>query len=255
MSDRIFYPVSSRDYAPVMKPGQRYRHPFGDLRLSRGIEQLGNRMSERGTIVVNQLSEEVSEKDRFYKLLNNPYVEISELIDHSCRISPELVEEKSLLCLLDTTSTSLISRIQEKEKSSPSPGVVEDNRTPGFYGHSCLVVEEYSKYVIGLGDLVIYDRPKNNLSSSQKAEARIRRAKLPIEQKESYVWPLAAANTSKRLQNARQLTYVLDQGGDNYEGLLALRKQTGGADFILRCKENRLAVNVLSGLKARLTIH
>jgi len=253
MSDRIFYPVSSRDFDPTLKPGQRYRNPFGDLRLSRGVNDLSALMGERQTIIINQLSDEASEKRRFYNLLNNPYVELNELIDHSCQISPELVYDQSLLCLLDTSSTSLVSRIKDKREEFPSPGVVEDNRTPGFYCHSCLVVEEYHKYVVGLGDVVLYDRPKNNLSGPEVRQTRTRRAKLPLEQKESYVWPLAAANTQKKLQNARQVTYVLDQGGDNYEALGELRKHTNGADFILRSKENRLAINLETGQKARLT--
>lgn len=252
MSNRIFYPVSSRDFTPHWKPGQRYRHPFGDLRLSRRVDQLSSLMLERQSIVINQLSDKASEKKAFYELLNNPYVELSELIDHSCQMEESLVVDQSLLCLLDTTSTSLVSRLEEKRQGNPTPGVVEDNRTPGFYAQAAIVAEEYKKYLLGLGDLVFYDRPKNELKGPAAKQARNERAKLALEEKESYVWPLAAANTHQRLQKAKQVTYVMDQGGDKYEALLSLRKQTQGADFIVRSKENRQAIEVLSGRRARL---
>ena len=89
------------------------------------------------------------------------------------------------------------------------------------------MVEEHARQVIGLGDMVLYDRPKNNLSSEEKQRARDRRSQLPVEQRESYVWPLAAANTHRKLQKAKQVTYVLDQGGDNYEALAELRPLFG----------------------------
>lgn len=253
MSDRIFYPISSRDFVPYLKPTQRYRNAFGDARLRRRIDELKSLITTHQSVVINQLSESVSLTSCFYRLLNNPYVELSELIDYNCQIEPELVADQSLLCLLDSSSTSLVSWLKEKGKTSPRPGVVEDNRTPGFYLHSCLVVEEHARQVIGLGDMVLYDRPKNNLSSEEKQRARDRRSQLPVEQRESYVWPLAAANTHKKLQKAKQVTYVLDQGGDNYEALAELRHQTNGAHILVRSKENRLGINPQTDEKAKMT--
>jgi hypothetical protein len=230
-----------------LKPNQRYRNAYGDKRLEIRVETLQSRMTEKQTIVVNRLSGDPSEKAAFYNCFNNPYVEISELIDRHCYIAPEVVEDKCLLSLLDTTSVSLLSWLREKRKASPMPGVVEDNRTPGFFMLPSLVVEEQTLQIKGLGDMVLFDRPKSQLRGKAAVQARNRRGQLPLEEKESYAWVLAAANSQKRLLSARQVTYVLDQGGDKYETLAQLRVETGGADFIVRSKEDRMAVGLVDG--------
>lgn len=250
---RIFFPTSSQDYQPSFKKTQRYRHPFGDKRLDQRIKELERQMVLNQSLVINQLSTDKSEKATFYNVLNNDYVDLGELINYSCKIKPSLVENKSLLVLLDTSSTSLTSYVKEKRKQNPMPGVVGDNSTPGFYIHPSLVLSEKEPHLIGIGDIVFFDRPKNNLKGKEQViQGRTQRSKLPLEEKESSVWSLCAANTHKQLEEAKEVTYVLDQGGDMYPTLVELRKQTQGAHFLVRSKENRLATNVQTGQEARL---
>lgn len=248
---RQFYPVSGQDFTPTLKVGQRYRHPFGDKRLSSRIDILLNAMETHQSVVVNQLSDDASEKASFYNLLNNDYVELGELINYSCQIDSSLIADKDLLVLLDTSSISLVSKKKELRASNPQPGVVENNKTPGFYMHPSLVIDQQAGNLIGLGDIVLYDRPKNNLPSELKRKSRSLRSKLPLEEKESYVWPLCASQTHQQLDQAKEVTYILDQGGDKYEVLSEIRKTTK-AHLLVRSKENRMATHVETGEKDRL---
>jgi len=246
-----FFPVSGQDFTPTLKSGQRYRHPFGDKRLSSRVNILLNAMETHQSVVVNQLSTDASEKASFYNVLNNDYVELGELINYSCQIDSSLILDKDLLVLLDTSSISLVSRKKEMRASNPQPGVVDNNKTPGFYMHPSLVINQESGHLIGLGDIVLYDRPKNNLPAELTRKSRSLRSKLPLEEKESYVWPLCASQTHQQLEKAKSVTYILDQGGDKYEVLSKIRRTTQ-AHLLFRSKENRMATNVETGEKERL---
>ena len=133
MCARIFYPVSSLDADVSTSSGQRYRYPFNDLRLYRKWQELQGQINDHQTVTVNRLSEAQSELMSYYRFLNNDSVEVSELIYHSCRLPPDLVEARDVIVIMDTTSVALTSRFRDKDSGEYPLGVIEDNRTPGFF--------------------------------------------------------------------------------------------------------------------------
>lgn len=234
----IFSPQSRSDFNPKLANGQRYRHPFGDKRLAyRYDEFLGQMFSQEG-IVVNQLSKHKGEQTNYYRFLDNPNVTPAELIYTTTCVQPDLVQGKDLLVIQDQTSIGFRTKLKRQEDWQKHLGVLDDNITPGFYMQCSLLLDRATDDVLGLGDIVLYNRPLNTLEKAQRRRARTARRKLPLEQQESYVWALGALNCQKQLQEYSRITFVMDQGGDKYEILTRiLANETTHA--IWRSKENR----------------
>ena len=195
-------------------------------------------MSLSQSTVINQLCTARKTTVGFYRFLNNKQVDLRELIYKNCGV--EGAADKDILVLLDGSSIGLYSKLHHRTSWNLKMGVIDDNCTPGFYIHCSLVLNAANQQILGLGDMVVYTRPLNSGSREEKQRARLQRRNFPLEEQESYVWPLSASNTSKRLPEARQVTYVMDQGADKYAAMQRLLECTGG-QLIVRSKEDRIA--------------
>lgn len=234
----IFYPQSRSDFTPMLDIGQRYRHTFGDKRLALRHGELLEQMSSQQSIVVNQLSKHKREQSGYYRFLSNPKVTPAELIYENSRIQADLVEGKDILVIQDQTSIGFRPKLRRKGYWQKQLGVIDDNRTPGFYANCCLLVDRATVTLLGLGDIALYSRPLNTLDKEQKRQARTARRKLALEEQESYVWALGASNCKAQLQSSSRITFVMDQGSDKYE-VLARILLDENLDVIWRSKENR----------------
>jgi hypothetical protein len=252
MDDRIFFPISSKDFDTGLKPGQRYRHPFGDLRLARRHDDLLERLSEKGTSVIHRLSPSRKDIVAAYRFVDNDRVGLAELICQTSRIEESQIRGKDLQVNLDRSSFSLKLGGRSREGWAEEVGVLEDNRTPGFYLMPSLVLERDTQHCIGLGDVVLHTRPKSTLGPKEKVKARVRRAGLPLEHRETGAWAIAACNTALQLQAAERVTFVMDQGGDCYEVWQQILDEAGG-DFICRVKNDREATLLADGSSGRFT--
>ncbi len=253
MSCGIFYPVSSQDFKPGLSYGQRYRHVFGDSRLARRYAELLGRMSDKQNMVIHQLSKQRSEQTAFYRFVNNPKVNLCELIQENCKLLAEAVKGKDLLVLQDSTSVGLRSKLKQRAIWGARMGVIDDNRTPGFYLHGCLVLDRERQSLLGLGDTIVYTRPLNTGTPEEKKRARVKRRQLRLEEQESFVWPLGSYNTGRQLGLARRVTSVMDQGADKYEVLVRLLADAN-RHLIVRSKEDRKAIEIHTKTSGRLSV-
>jgi hypothetical protein len=254
MDAQIFFPTSCGDYITHRANGQRYRNAFGDKRLSNQYDCLMRSMMNNQCTVVHQLSQTRKGVTGFYRFLNNPQVGLSEMISRSCLIEPGMVHLKDILVLMDGTSIGLRSKLRGGDQWGKTLGVIDDNRTPGFYINCALVIDNQRQAVLGLGDIAVYSRPKVDAGKKANYRVRVARKNLPLQAKESYVWSLNGINCHKNMPLAQSITYVMDQGGDKYESLQHLLQQTG-RDFIVRSKENRMSTQSSTGVKGRLSSH
>lgn len=254
METQIFFPTSCCDFIYHRTDGQRYRNSFKDKRLSNQYNCLMRSMMNNQSAVVHQLSQTRKGTTGFYRFLNNPQVGLSEIIVKSCQIEPEMVHSKDILVLMDGTSIGLRSKLRSGDQWRKTMGVIDDNRTPGFYINCALVIDNQRHSVLGLGDIVVYSRPKIDADNKANYHVRVARKKLPLHAKESYVWALNGINCHKNMPLAQRITCIIDQGGDKYESLQYLHQQTG-RDFIVRSKENRMSTQLSTGDKGRLSSH
>lgn len=242
MGAQIFFPESRADFNLALSEGQRYRNSFGDKRLSNRHTELLDRMSRKQSIVINQVSEQRSEQTGFYRFISNSKVGLPELIYENSILKEDLVKGKDILILQDTTSVPLRTKLKKKTHWQKAIGVIDDNRTPGFYIHSSLAIDWSNHGVLGLGDAVVYTRPLNTKNKEENQQERTSRRKLSVEQQESYVWALGISNTSKQLASSQRMTAVMDQGADKYE-IIAHILEYPSRHIIVRSKENRQVLN------------
>jgi hypothetical protein len=199
-----------------------------------------DRFSTRGTSVLHQWSDERKEVAAAYRFVSNDRVGLEELIYQSSRIAEEQIRGKDLQVNLDRSSFSLKSGGTFRADWVQEVGVLEDNRTAGFYLTPALVLERHTQHCLGLGDILLHTRPQSQLSRQENSRARAERAKLPLAQKESGAWILVAAHTARQLETARRVTFVIDQGGDSYEVFDYVLRQLK-QDFLIRVKTDRRA--------------
>ena len=128
----IFEPIADGSRSETKRSVSRRRHPFNDLRSCRKWEEITVRMFQKQSIVVSQLSDGKREADSYHHFIGNPRVGLNELIRMGCYISPAVLQGRHVLVLGDTSSFNLkrhIGRIQDAHRI----GVLEDNKSPGFF--------------------------------------------------------------------------------------------------------------------------
>lgn len=228
--EKIFQPLSRSNYELCLKPKQRYRHDFNDKRLMRRHQQLYDSMLKEESVVINQVSESHSEGISYYRFMNNGNVELLELLNKHCEIEDDLVKGQHILCIGDSSSISLKGRI-ENIKDKEKIGVLEDNKTPGMFSHASIAVQADSHQVLGLSDLLIWNRAKR-CRGSEGEEA------LSYEQKESYKWELSTLNSKKSLEAASKITYIFDQDSDNYETIASILEHEKN-EILIRSNHDR----------------
>lgn len=225
---QVFQPITSSNFSDE-RWVRRKRQPFNDTRLYKVWTQMTDLMQASQSIVVNVIAKGRAQAATFYNFLSNKRVQIEELVKMSCEVKPSAQTGRHILVLGDTTSFSLKShmgRIQDTGKI----GVLEDNKTPGFFAHAHLAVDAGRGDILGLADLLLWNR--------EKSEGRPATATGYVE-KESFKWYLGARNALETLPYAEKATFVLDRDADSYELFSLLYRMRPGTGFVVRLHHDR----------------
>jgi hypothetical protein len=207
----------------------RRRSPFNDQRCYRKWEEIGDRMFKHKSVTISQLASSKREADSFYHFIGNKRIQMNELIHMGCQISGEVLQGRHILLLGDTSSYNLknhINRIQDSHRI----GVLEDNKTPGFFSHVHLVVDAALGTVLGLADIMLWCREKSMAKTAKNAE---------WEDRESYKWYQGASNAREATSAAGLRTYVFDRDADNYELCEKLHQLDPNDHFVIRLHHDR----------------
>lgn len=242
---KIFYPVSRQNFEEIACK-RTSDHPFNDLRLKRRLDQIVRDMEHRASATVSDFSPSHKARIGAYRFLDNPRVELSELIDQMCQIKTGRICGKDLYVPIDSSSCNLSIGMRQRKNWADSLGVIDSHANPGLHLMPSLVLDAQTRYCYGLGDILIHTRPRAKGGAKLNRKLRNQRSKLPLLDKESGAWSIVACNTAAQLQRANRVTFIMDQGGDDYESLAHIRQQTG-RDFIVRARHNRLSVNCSNG--------
>ena len=221
-----FTPITVSQLKIPTRKGSQNRFAFNDKRLLKQWKKLSKAISDCNSTVINRISKKRKEAAGYYRFLKNKSVNIMELIALTCKIKEEQLEGRHVLSIGDTSSYNLKShmgRIQNPQEV----GVLEDNKTAGFFTHVHLAIDVATRNVIGLSDILIWCRKK----SSQKTTSKI------FKNRESYKWVEGAINSKKVLSGAKMITHVLDSDADSFEVFQGL--MTIGDEFVIRTHHNR----------------
>jgi len=199
---------------------------FGDLRLDKRLEQLTEELSAVPMAKLPQALPGISSLKAGYRFMNNEQVTHAGIIETERQQSWQRIasdDGQFLLAVQDTTAFNFAKRPALK-----GLGVLEDNRTPGFFAHTTLAVSDKG-VPLGLLEQQVWSRPAN---LNRDKEAHKQR---PITEKESYKWIKGLPEISPTIQ--QRVVTVCDREADIYE--LFQESQNQQLDFIVRVVRNR----------------
>ena len=254
-SCRTFFPVSRGKWTSGLRKHQRYRHSFGDKRLGRRARRVIAKMVNRRSGKAHHLASSRAQRAGVYRFLSNEKVTLAELIHYVTDLDdPSLGNRKDVLALIDSCSIGLRLQSEKRMEWAHRHGVIGNDKNPGFSVMPSLLLDNQTNDCFGLGDIVLYDRPKSPPDKQQKKRLRRQRLQLTLEHKESSCWLVCARNTAAQLAGCERLTFVMDQGADQLEVLAQIRQQTG-RDFIVRSKVDRLVRSLAQNSCDKMSSH
>jgi Transposase DDE domain len=233
-----FSPISVFNFSLTKRRNNRKRSMFNNLKLERTYTDLCFQINKHQSIITHQISNDRDQMLRFYAFWGNERVKVREMIQHNCSFKNVPLAGRHVLVIGDSTSLSMKkhkNRIKDPEKF----GVLEDNKSLGFFAHPSIVVDAQSNHVLGLSDLIIWTREKalaENKQEDDKAKSQFKPEAL-----ESHKWVLGAQNSYKVLEEAAQMTFIFDRDADDfkiYDAISELPK----ADCIIRLRHDRKTI-------------
>ena len=198
---------------------------FGDLRLDKRLDRLTEQLSAIPASNLPQALSTWASLKGGYRFVNNENVTHAGIIELERQATAQRVgadNGEMVLAVQDTTTFNFAKRA-----TLEGLGVLDDNRTPGFFAHSTLAVSEQGVPLGLLGQQVWSRLPRQN---------RVKNAHQtkPITDKESFKW-LASLHHLPTL--AKRIVTVGDREADIYEVFQDSRNRA--IDFVVRAGRNR----------------
>jgi hypothetical protein len=198
---------------------------LGDKRLDKRQAQLTEQLSTMSSANLSKTITGWGSLKAGYRFVNNKRVTHDGLIKIEQQKTWQRIEQaggKVLLAVQDTTSFNFASR-----KALTGLGVLEDNKTPGFFAHTTLAVSEDGVPFGVLGQQV-WSRAKHTNRDREAHKA------IPITEKESFKW-LQGLDSIPRCP--QQIITVCDREADIYEFFQEAHNRD--QMFIVRASRNR----------------
>lgn len=224
-----FEPIADGRNETKNRGVSRKRSPFNDQRSYRKWQEMIERMIQKQSIVISQLAENKRQADSYYHFISNPRIHLLELIQRSCYVPAEVLQGRHVLVIGDTSSFNLkrhVGRIQDAHRL----GVLEDNKSPGFFSHVHLIADAEEETILGLGDILLWCREKTGVKTSKQAQ---------WEQRESYKWYQGACNAKQVAGAARLRTFIFDRDSDSYDLFENLGQPQQNDHFLIRLHHDR----------------
>lgn len=165
-----------------------------------------------------------------YRFFDNSKVNREDLLSpHKERTLERIRKEEVILLVNDTTELDFTSQPRKE-----GTGVLSYEAQRGFYMHPIIAVTP-DKLCLGVVDIQLIVRPVEEFGKSKN------RAKIPIEDKESYKWILSyqAASSIQEELETTQAIIVGDREADIFEFFVEAGNDTSGLNYIIRAYHNR----------------
>ena len=191
---------------------------LGDKRLDARLVRLCDRFSDAPESPINQACADWAETKAAYRFFQNKNVEVGEILAAHCRKTATRAKEHKMILAVQDTSYFVYTSHPKTEglgKMSLKKGKnVEKIYSHGLVVHTCLAVTT-GGLPLGLLDQKIFSR-KLRSKNTRRAKRGKPHDGLPVEEKESYRWLEALANTKKVMGNTEIVT-VCDREADLYD--------------------------------------
>lgn len=189
-------------------------------------------ITEKQTVILNQLAGDRKELVAFSRFFNNDSVELNSMKQESYDRTNLLVKGKHVLCIQDTTEINYQRHLGKLSKTDTDLGLVGNNKDIGFFLHPSLVVDSEDSFPLGLSWAHIWNRPFDKIDKNDRNYST-----QPIEEKESYRWITNAQNSKDTLSNAEHITVIGDRESDIYEEFIYVPDSK--TDILVRSRGDR----------------
>lgn len=163
------------------------------------------RMTERNTGVVRQLSNNRAEEMQFGRWLGNEKVTSDEIMEYSGRRIAPLVADRHVLAIQDTSE---MNYQKHAGRITNNVGTVGNGTDIGLFLHPVLVVDADEETCYGLAGARIWRRTEKKTEDYRTQV---------IEDKESYRWLQGVEIAKAHLWQASHVTIIADRESDIYE--------------------------------------
>ncbi len=191
---------------------------LGDKRLDARLVKLCDRFSNAPESPINQACADWAETKAAYRFFQNENVEVGEILAaHRCKTAKRAKQHKMVLAVQDTSYFVYTShpKTEGLGKMSLKKGKnVKKIYSNGLVVHTCLAVTTEG-LPLGLLDQKIFSR-KLRSKKTRRGKGSKPHDHLPVEEKESYRWLEAMANTKEAMGDTKIIT-VCDREADLYD--------------------------------------
>ena len=226
-----------------MKKNQLISRPPDKRLIERG-QLFVNRLTERRTCIIRQLSSDWNEEMGFWRWLGNKKISVRWLMEQSLLPlrSAGKVCGRHVLSIQDSSSIGFQVAAGRKKGLDP---VGTSGERPGFIIHPNLLLDADDGRCLGLGELSIFDEW---VAKGDKESVR----QLDTEEKKTGRWIKAGKAVRTSLQTARMVTHIADREADFYEMLVEFgQSRQENEHLIVRVNEDRLLGHMEGRGKAR----
>lgn len=215
----------------------RYFENLKDKRLLNRSNSILNRLFANSIYSIRQLAGTDSEAKAIYRFLQNDNVSEADIIKNMSSNCVSCVEDKSVLCIQDTSEINLYNH-RNRIKKDESIGVTNASVGGlGFFIHPSFVVDSETLMPYGFCDIKIWSR-EHLIAAKEKTHSK---NILPIEEKESYKWIESSLKTKEALSKAKEIVIIQDREGDIYEQFCLIPDSK--THLLIRAKSNRVLDN------------
>lgn len=211
---------------------------FGEKRISDRYDQLFGRMCSHPSVIPHQLSHNYAEEAAFYRLLANERFRFEDIIRAGGLSTLDSSLDRSVVVVGDSTELNLESRADHY--SDEDCGYLSSNSCRGLHVHVNFALDAERGWVLGLCDLLTWNRPK-----AQKKKGTRQREAIPVTERESHKWLLGVEGSAEVLAQAREVTYVFDRDADTLR--LFQHIESKGHHFVIRTKSDRRLAKLPKG--------
>lgn len=145
---------------------------------------------------------------------------------------PEEGEGRHVLMIQDTTELNYNNLNGLLKVNDPDIGPISDNKSTGILLHPSLAVDALSGIPYGISSIQVWNRPFAGENKNERGYQN-----LPIEEKESNKWLVAAQQGKEWLNGGNSITLVGDRENDIYEYFALVPDER--TDVLVRSSWNR----------------
>lgn len=210
-----------------------YTSCFGDSRLDVRGNTIASAMLEKGTVILNRLSENRAELVSSSLFFQNDRVSQEILRDEATTRCAEASQGLHVLAIQDTSEMNYHHHDGKLEREDVDLGPLGNNRDIGFFVHPTLVVDARDGFPLGVSDIYVWNRTWDHATKTQREYK-----KLAIEDKESFRWIRSGQATRELLCGADQVTIVADREADIYDEFIEVPDNK--THLLIRSTQNRV---------------